>query len=248
MTSRTPPPSRHETKRAWLDGWRKNILRPDGDPQPTRLAMQVRELMRRYSLPPEHFLEIIAGVEMDLDPVTYATWEELRQYCHRVASVVGLVSIEIFGCRHDPAACRAYAVDLGLALQLTNILRDVATDYANACRIYLPRDEMARFGVTEEDIARGRETPDFLALMRFEADRAEAFYRSAVAARPAADRPALVAAEIMREVYHRILKGIEAGGFRVLSHNFRLSKPRKLWAVLTGWWRHRRGVQRDARA
>ena len=164
-----------ETKRAWLDGWRKNILRPEGEPQPTRLAMQVRDLMRRHSLPAEHFLEIIAGVEMDLAPPDYATWEDLRRYCHRVASVVGLVSIEIFGCRHDPAACRAYAVDLGLALQLTNILRDVATDYANGGRIYLPRDEMARFGVTAEDIAKGRETPGFLELMRWEAERADVF-------------------------------------------------------------------------
>ncbi len=227
------------TKQQYLDAWKRNLTRPDGDPQPHRLALQVRDVMHKYRLGPDLLLEIIAGVEMDLDGARYPTWEDLRLYCHRVASCVGLVSIEIFGYRG--AGCRDYALDLGLALQTTNILRDVGRDYANGARIYLPLDEMERFGVSEEDFRAGRETDALRALCAFQAARSESLYVSAIAALPAADRRAMVAAEIMREVYHRILSRIRRDGYHVLSRDYRLGKPHKLWAVLVAWTRNRFG-------
>lgn len=221
------------TKQQYLDAWKHNLTKPASAPQPHRLGMQVRALMEKYRLPVEHLLEIIAGVEMDLSPVRYANWDELRQYCFRVASVVGLVSIEIFGYRHERS--RVYAEELGLALQTTNILRDVARDYANGGRIYLPQDEMARFGVTEEHLRTAREDEAVRALARFQAERSEEHYRRALAALPAEDRHSMVAAEIMRTVYHRILERIEDDGYRILTQDYRLGKLTKLWLVLRAW-------------
>ena len=125
-------------RQAALDLWKQALAQPVAGE--SALAPPVRALIAKYRLPVAHFLEIIAGVEMDLAGASYATWDDLRLYCHRVASVVGLVSIEIFGCR-DPGA-RRYAEQLGLALQLTNILRDVGQDFANGGRIYLPREDL----------------------------------------------------------------------------------------------------------
>jgi 15-cis-phytoene synthase len=211
-----------------LDRWRDAINGSvTGE---SSLAGPVREIIRKYSIPVEHFREIIAGVSMDIDGARYATWDDLRLYCHLVASVVGLVSIRIFGTT-DPRA-EAYALNLGLALQLTNILRDVGQDYANDKRIYLPADEMARFGVTAEDIAAGRRSDGFLRMMDFEAERAEGLYRAAVL--PEVDRKALGASEIMRAVYHRLLRKMQRDRWRVFDRRYRLSKPMKLWLVLSG--------------
>ncbi len=221
-------------KASALGDWRRAVVESfTGEPP---LASVVRDLIAKYQIPVAHFHEIIAGVEMDLGGASYATWEDLRLYCHRVASVVGLVSIEIFGAR-DPAA-REYALQLGLALQLTNILRDVGQDFANEGRIYLPAEDLARFGVTREDIAAKRHSHSFFSLMEFEAARAESLYRAAVAAFPSADRRALRAAEIMRAVYFRLLQTMRADRFQVLDRRYSLSKPRKLWLVfrgLIGW-------------
>lgn len=217
-------------RRAALDDWKQALREPT--PQESPLAAAVRAIVVRHRLALDHFLEIIAGVEMDLAGVSYATWDELRLYCHRVASVVGLISIEIFGCR-EPAS-RDYAISLGLALQLTNILRDVGEDWRNGGRIYLPREDLARFGYTAEDLAAGRGNEAFLALMRFEAARARTFYAEAVAVLPPADRRALVAAEIMREVYSRILARMERDGFQVFRQRYRLSRIEKLALVVSG--------------
>ena len=167
-------------RRAALDTWKQALSQPVAGE--SALAAPVRALMAKYRLSDEHFLEIIAGVEMDLDGVSYATWADLRLYCYRVASAVGLVSIEIFGYRD--AGCKTYAVELGLALQLTNILRDVGQDFANGGRIYLPREDLARFGYTAEDLAARRHNDAFLALMRFEAERPGHCDRSRWRARP----------------------------------------------------------------
>jgi phytoene synthase len=213
-----------------LDLWKQALGHPV--PAEPALAAPVRAIIARHRLPLEHFIEIIAGVEMDLAGTSYGTWEELRLYCYRVASAVGLVSIEIFGCR-EPAS-RDYAIALGLALQLTNILRDVGEDWRNGGRVYLPRADLARFGCTVEDLAAGRRNEGFLALMHFEADRARAFYAEAVAARPRGDRRALVAAEIMRGVYSRLLARMERDGFRVFDQRYRLSRLEKLAIVMAG--------------
>ncbi len=212
-----------------LDLWKDALAQPVAGE--SALAPPVRALIAKYRLPVAHFREIIAGVEMDLAGASYATWEDLRLYCHRVASVVGLISIEIFGCR-DPGA-KTYALELGLALQLTNILRDVGQDFANGGRIYLPREDLARFGYSPEDLAAGRRNEAFLALMRFEAERARRYYTQAVAALPPADRRALTAAEIMRGIYGRLLVRMERDGFHVFDRRYSLGRWEKL-AVIGG--------------
>jgi phytoene synthase len=168
--------------------------------------------------------EIIDGVEMDLRNVRYQTFEELRVYCHRVASAVGLVSIEIFGYR-DPA-CREYAIQLGLALQVTNIIRDVGKDLSFG-RIYLPLDDLARFAYSEGDLRGRTHNTAFVRLMNFEADRAEEFFSTAAGLLPRSDRRSMVAAEIMASVYHALLRRMRADRFRVFDKEYRLSKIEK---------------------
>ena len=217
-------------RQSGLDLWKAAVesLQPA---EPT-LAPTVREIIARYGLSVADFREIIAGMEMDLEGARYGTWEGLKLYCHRVASVVGLVSIGIFGAR-DPRA-KAYALSLGLALQLTNILRDVGGDLANEGRIYLPEEDLARFGVSREDLVAGRRTGGFLALMDFQAERARAYYREAQNLLPASDKKALVAAEIMRAVYSRLLEKMSRDRWQVFDRRYSLGKLTKLWLVLRG--------------
>ncbi len=217
-------------RQAGLDLWKAALESPQ--PAEPTLAPTVREIIARYGLSVADFREIIAGMEMDLEGARYGTWEGLKLYCHRVASVVGLVSIGIFGAR-DPRA-RAYALSLGLALQLTNILRDVGGDLANEGRIYLPEEDLARFGVSREDLAAGRRTEGFLALMDFQAERARAYYREAQSLLPASDKKALVAAEIMRAVYSRLLEKMSRDRWQVFDRRYSLGKLTKLWLILRG--------------
>ena len=223
-------PAPRAEKEAALATWRRAVRAETPGESP--LAAPVRVLIERYTLPVEHFDEIVAGMEMDLDGASYATWQHLELYCHRVASVVGLVSLGIFGAR-EPGA-REYALKLGLAFQLTNILRDVGQDFANGGRVYLPQEDMMRFGVTREDLASGHRSDAFLALMDFESARAAEFYRAAESVRPAADRKALVAAEIMRAVYSRLLEKMRRDRWRVFDRRYSLGKLTKLWLVLRG--------------
>lgn len=209
-----------------LQAWR-TALREPGEAEPP-LAPALRAMIARYPLPREAFEEIILGCEMDVAGTHYATWEALRLYCYRVASAVGLVSIEIFGCR-DPSS-RDYAIQLGLALQLTNILRDVGEDLANG-RVYLPAAEMERFGYSLKDLHAGRQTPEWVSLMRFQAARAAELFAHARSLLAPRDRGVTVAAEIMRAVYQRLLVTMERDGFRVFERRYRLSTPRKLACI-----------------
>jgi phytoene synthase len=159
-----------------------------------------------------------------LGNVRYQTFEELRVYCYRVASAVGLVSIEIFGYR-DPA-CREYAIQLGLALQVTNIIRDVGKDLGSG-RVYLPREDLDRFAYPEDDLRARRYDDRFVRLMEFEAERAEEFFSRAEALLPRGDRRSMVAAEIMASVYHTLLRRMRADRFRVFDKEYRLSKIEK---------------------
>ncbi len=210
-----------------LNDWKDSLL--TARPNEPALAPVVRELIAKYRLPVAHLIDIIAGCEMDLTDTVFETWEDLRQYCHRVASVVGLVSIEIFGYK-DPG-CRQYALDLGLALQLTNILRDVGQDYTANARIYLPREEIARFGYSVEALAAGQHSSAFLDLMNFQAQRAIALYASAQAALPTADQRSMVAAEIMRTIYRSLLTRMQHGNFRVFKQRYRLNKLQKAFCI-----------------
>ena len=211
-----------EEKAKQLRAWRSWIR--ESAPDEPALARDLRGLYAKYAITPPMLDEIIDGVEMDLRSVRYETWEELRIYCYRVASAVGLVSIEIFGYR-DPG-CRDYAIELGLALQVTNIIRDVGKDLGNG-RIYLPREDLARFGYSEEDLTSRLHNDAFVRLMEFEAERAEQFFSRAAALLPRKDRRAMVAAEIMASVYHALLRRMRADRFRVFDKEYRLSKIEK---------------------
>ena len=190
------------------------------------------EHIRRLGIPREYFEDIIAGVEMDLTITRYTTFRDLYQYCYRVASAVGLVCLKIFGARTPEA--QTYAINLGIAFQLTNILRDLKADGARG-RIYLPMEDLTRFEYREQDLLAGAYTPAFVKLMEFECRRAQEYYRAAVAALPDADRRALVPAEIMRAIYHTILERIEACRYRVFTRRITLSPPHRLAVALRAW-------------
>ena len=221
-------------QRQVLAEWRAELARAyEGRPtQP--IAVHLAEVVRAFPIPRQHLEAILDGVEMDIDKRRYATFEELLEYCHRVAGAVGLASIEIFGYT-DPRV-RDYAINLGVALQLTNILRDLRIDGGRG-RIYLPLDELRRFGYGEDDLLHGRYTAAYLSLMRFQADRAQAYYRAARAALPRRDRRRLAAAEIMGAIYHALLGEIERRQFRVFGERIRLSTPRKVIIALRAYVR-----------
>ena len=209
-------------KRVRLAKWRQMLH--GATPDEPLLARDVRELISKYSLPFNMLEEIIAGVEMDLSTLRYPTFQDLRVYCYRVASAVGLVSIEIFGYRN--ARCKQYAIQLGLALQMTNIIRDVGKDLQDD-RIYLPQEDMVRFHYSENELTARQYNEHFVQLMDFQATRARQFFANAEAALPAEDRKSMTPAEIMASVYRGLLRRIELDKFRVFEKEYRLSKLEK---------------------
>jgi 15-cis-phytoene synthase len=215
-------------KRVRLAKWRQ-MLRAGESGEPL-LARDVRGLIEKYSLSLSMFEEIIAGVEMDLSILRYARFEELRVYCYRVASAVGLVSIEIFGYRNP--GCKQYAIELGLALQMTNIIRDVGKDLQDG-RIYLPQEDLARFNYSETELQDRKYNESFLRLMQFEAMRALDFFSRAAAALPNEDRRAMAPAEIMASIYRGLLCQMELDKFRVFEKEYRLSKLEKASRIAT---------------
>jgi phytoene synthase len=196
---------------------------------------RLAEVLRTMPIPRPYFDALLDGVEMDLATTRYATFAELERYCYRVAGVVGLMCIEVFG--YTRPETRQYAEHLGTAFQLTNILRDVGRDAAQG-RIYLPQEDLARFGCAEADILARRLTPSFRELMRFEAERARGFYGAARAALPSDDRRSMLPAEIMRAIYVRLLGQIERRAFDVYAHPVRLSDAHRLTLALGCWLRH----------
>ena len=230
-----------EKRRAGLAAWRADVRRAcEGGAPEFAVNKELQPVIRAHRLPFELFDELIQGCEMDLDTKRYETPEQLELYCHRVASVVGLLSIEIFGYQNP--ACRDYAVRLGKALQLTNILRDVRTD-AERGRIYLPLTELKRFQVTEAEILRHEYSERYARLAASIAERARTFYRLARETLPAEDRRAMVAAELMGAVYWRLLRKLEARQFNVFGPEpTRLSKAQKLGLILRTWLRFAAGA------
>jgi len=216
-------------KLAWWRAEVANLYR--GNPQhPVTRALQ--PFIGEYSLSQEHLNEIIDGMEMDLTQTRYLDWAALERYCHRVAGVVGLLAARIFGYRD--ARTLEYARDLGIAFQLTNIIRDVGED-ARKNRIYLPMDELKRFEVPAADILNARETPQFNALMRFQDERARSWYGTALAALPAVDRRAQRPGLIMAGIYKALLDEVGRDGFRVLSRRTSLTPLRKFWIAWKTW-------------
>jgi 15-cis-phytoene synthase len=225
-----------EKRREQLAAWRDDVRRAceSGEPQ-FAVNRELQPVIRDFHLPFALFDELIQGCEMDLQIKRYETYEQLELYCYRVASVVGLLSIEIFG--HQSPACRDYAIYLGKALQLTNILRDVRTD-AERGRIYLPQSELARFHVSEREILEFQYSERFHQLAESVAARARKFYQLARETLPPEDRRSMVAAELMGSVYWRLFRKLERQQFNVFGPEpTRLSKGQKILLIFRSWCR-----------
>ena len=229
-----------ETRRVQLAEWREDIRRACENKKPQFvLNQEFAPVIQKFKLPFALFDELIQGCEMDLEKLRYDNYETLELYCHRVASVVGLLSLEIFGYKNPK--CHDYAIALGQALQLTNILRDVKNDAARG-RIYLPQTELKKFNVSEADILNSRWSENYFALARSVAERAKNFYSLAQKKLPPEDRPAMVAAELMGSVYWRLLQKLEREKFNVFGETrVKLGRPQKLALIFQLWLRHATG-------
>jgi phytoene synthase len=227
------PAGSERTAREAVVFWREELARAfDGSTPSTPQAQGLQPFIVPFGLPRQAFEDVIDGVAMDLDTTQYATFTDLYEYCRRVASAVGLICIRIFRCTN--ARARDYAVNLGLALQLTNILRDIPDDLARG-RVYLPLEDLAAHGCTVEDLRRGVVTEPVRRLLAFECSRARDFYGRAVLARPDEDRRRLVAAEIMRAVYYETLCRIERNGYDVFKGRVRVQRPMQAYIALRQW-------------
>jgi len=225
-----------EKRREHLAAWRADVGRACGTETPQiAVDRELQPVIHKYRLPFEYFDELLRGVEMDLEINRYEDYNQLELYCYRVASVVGLLSIEVFGYQ-DPG-CRQYAIYLGKALQLTNILRDVRAD-AERGRIYLPLSELAACQISPEQILRLEYSPSFFEAATRVARRAKHFYRLARETLPLVDRRSMVAAELMGSVYWRLLCKLERQRFNVFGPKLtRLNKGQKTLLILRSWCR-----------
>ena len=221
-----------QVARTTLNWWRGQVAEIYGGKPQHPVAIALVPIVKQFNMAQEHLLEIIDGMEMDLDQPRYADFKSLQLYCYRVASVVGLLSVEIFGYKNRQTL--KYAHDLGIAFQLTNIIRDVGED-ARRNRIYLPMDEMQQFGVTAADILNARESENFQKLMAFQVARAERFYDQALALLPNEDRKTQRTGLIMAAIYRATLIEVVASGCHVLKERVSLTPLRKLWLAFKTW-------------
>ena len=231
-----------EKRRAQLAGWRADVkLACENQSPQFPVNQELQPVIGQFHLPFELFDDLLKGCEMDLDTKRYENFEALEKYCHRVASVVGLLSIEIFGYQNP--VTRDYAIYLGKALQLTNILRDVKTD-AGRGRIYLPLDELKKFNVSEEEILNSKYSENFRALAASVAGRANFFYSLARKTLPPEDRRSMIAAELMGSVYWQLLQKLERQQFNVFGgRTVRINRPQKLLLILRSWLRFTFGAK-----
>ncbi len=221
-----------EIKRERLQTWREeveacyhgNALHP--------ILRDLKSVLDRFDIPKEYLLTLIDGVEMDLTKTRYETFEELKKYCYAVASTVGLISIQVFGYKHEET--REYAINLGYALQLTNILRDIKQDAANG-RIYLPLEDLRRFHYDETSLLASRYDERFIALMKFEVSRARQYYTQARSLLQRDERAAMFAAQTMDAIYFRLLNKIERARYDVFTERIAVSTPRKILIALRFW-------------
>ena len=232
-TSGSDPRWRLATRRTELAALYHAPEQPVASPVMMCLAAHIH----RFGIPQTYFDDIIAGVEMDLSVHRYQQFEDLLTYCYRVASAVGLVCLKIFGAVRPES--ETYAINLGTAFQLTNILRDIKTDAARG-RIYLPQEDLKRFHVSEQHILGGIDSPDFRQLMVFQCQRAHEYYRRAAEALTPTDRSVLLPAEIMRGIYQLILQRIEAADYQVFQERITVSSARRFAVALKVWWMNHR--------
>jgi phytoene synthase len=219
-------------KRIRLAWWRNEVEKCYDGTSSHPILKALHKVIARFKIPKQYFLTLIDGVEMDLVRNRYESFDDLRDYCYAVASIVGLICIEIFGYRYEET--KEYAVDLGIALQLTNIIRDVQQD-AQKGRIYLPQEDLRRFGYSESELLAGKYTWQFTELMKFETVRARFFYQKARTHLAKDERFTLFAAEIMDAIYFRLLRKIELSEFDVFEKRITVSTPHKLLIVARFW-------------
>jgi phytoene synthase len=238
-----------KTAQAAVAAWRDEVGRLFGADTPlTPQAQRLKPYVSAFNLTRTPFDDLVDGVEMDLSRSRYDTFDELIGYCRRVASAVGLICIEIFGCRDSDS--QEYAFNLGLALQVTNIVRDVRVDLERD-RIYLPREDLARFGVTEDALRAGRVTEEIRRLLAHQCQRARHFFTAAAQAMPQHEARKLVAAEIMSGIYYEILERIEQRGYDVFTEVIRVPKFVRARIAIATWARSQLsaiGLRRSARA
>jgi len=221
-----------QVARTTLNWWRGQVAEIYGGKPQHPVSLALVPVVKQFNMAQELLLEIIDGMEMDLDQPRYNDFKSLQLYCYRVASVVGLLSVEIFG--YQDRRTLKYAHDLGLAFQLTNIIRDVGED-ARRNRIYLPMDEMKQFNVTAADILNANETENFRKLMAFQIERAQGFYQQALSQLPDYDRKNQRTGLIMAAIYRATLDEVIASGCHVLKERVSLTPLRKLWLAWTTW-------------
>ena len=220
-----------DEKRRLLEGVRNSLSNPEVSSRP-QIFVALEDAIQEFEIPRRYFEDVIRGVETDLDEARFKTFDDLRQYCYLVASTVGLICIEIFGYEDRDAI--EYAVDLGIAMQLTNIMRDVKED-AEMDRIYLPLDDMRAFGYSEQDLMNGRNDENFRALMDFEAARARRHFHSGAKLFPLLSRESRACARVLHQLYSRILDRMEASGYDVFERRIGLSLSEKLLLVARLW-------------
>ncbi|MDH2917712.1 MAG: presqualene diphosphate synthase HpnD [Sideroxydans sp.] len=224
--------SDEDVARTTLNWWRNQVAEIYGGKPQHPVAIALVPIVKQFNLAQEHLLEIIDGMEMDLQHPRYENFKSLQLYCYRVASVVGLLTVEIFGYKNRQTL--KYAHDLGIAFQLTNIIRDVGED-ARRNRIYLPMDELQQFNVTAADILNSRDSENFQKLMAFQVERAQRFYDQALALLPKEDKKAQRVGLIMAAIYRATLIEVVSSGCHVLKERVSLTPSYKLWLAFKTW-------------
>ena len=217
---------KHDRLLTWTDELKRSLY---GESRYS-LLNKLATIISRFRIPVDHFYELSKGMEMDLTKKRYETFEELQQYCYRAASTVGLICAEVFGYNNEQT--RLYAVNLGIALQLTNILRDIKSD-AKRGRIYVPQEDLRRFNYTEDDLLRNVYDERFRELMRFECERVHQFYKKAKTSLAEEDKPLFTAARTMGNIYYLLLRRIERNNYNVYSKRVRLSSSIKFLVAVT---------------
>lgn len=221
---------------AELEYWRGEVEAIYQSCPTSEFGEQLLVSVDEFDLPKQPFLDLIDGMEMDLKWHSYQTFADLREYCYRAASTVGLICIEIFG--YESARTREYAVNLGLALQLTNILRDLKEDVARG-RIYIPVEDLERFGYSERELRANLYNAPFIELMKYEHSRASSYFQKAASSLPEQDRPSMFAAEIMGAIYKELLDQLPLVQFNVFRNHLAVSKSRRLKIALSIWFKSR---------
>jgi phytoene synthase len=233
-------PSAREQAIAELRKWREELTNLYAGKPVNHETGKLKRVLERFPIPKEYFDELINGCEMDLQHDRYLTFTDLYQYCYRVASITGLICIEVFTYRSPES--KHYAINLGIALQLTNILRDLKEDAARG-RIYLPEEDLQNFDYSAEDLSKAVINDNFIGLMRFECERARNYYRLASNYLTQEDRPTMTAAITMGKIYYRLLEQIEQANYDVFNKRIRLHRPERFYIALSEWVRGGLGVR-----